>query len=209
MENNSYKIVILKNTLLIWFSLSLISSIAILSLLNIALSPILFGSIAFFSGWLVFLVLKRLIFSFTNYAVVSEAGLEIRNQNQKHFYSWTEITKVGLQLLMTKFAGINEGVPHLGISLSEQNKLPSLNSAKSLGLFKLKTDLEGFLGEPKMDLYINLRQLDDKDEPIMKILTNQKSYSKKLKPLVKTNSQDEYNKIIAENFIVDTEQKLR
>ncbi len=195
MEKNSYKIVILKNSILIWFSLFLISSIAILSLLNISLSPLLFGSIAFFSGWLVFIVLKRLISSFTNYAVVSEAGLEIRNQNQKHFISWTEITKVGLQLLMTKFAGINEGVPHLGISLSEQNKLPSLNSAKSLGLFKLKTDLEGFLGEPKMDLYINLRQLDDKDEPIMKILTNQKSYSKHLKPLIKTSSHDEYNKI--------------
>ena len=76
-----------------------------------------------------------------------------------------------------------------------------ITSFGEYGFITKRQDLAGYMKEEnKSDLYISAKFLSEKDKLLMDFLSAKSMYQQSIPPLIKTNSQEEYDKVVSENF---------
>lgn len=136
------------------------------------------------------------------FAHISDKGVGIHSEVGMVQLGWVDVYKVGIQVLIFKRAGAWEAHPHLALFVTDESKqrLASIQTKKSGILYRNQSDVQGFLGETRADFYINLFQMVDNEGDIIELLKQQKGFTNPIKPLVDTQSQEEYDRLFKENF---------
>jgi hypothetical protein len=179
----------------------MLMTVAIISLINVPKEPLLGLFSAIWFGGIALSSLRSWLLSRKNYVTVSENGIELKHSAGVIQIPWSEIKTVCLQIILTKVITWY-GQPQLALQLSTQNinKINEINSSNSGGLYRKRDDLADLIGENKLDLYINMYKATEEDAAILNILKRQPSFVEHVKPLIKTKSLEEYNKVYEENF---------
>jgi len=157
--------------------------------------------------WLLFLWSIVKYFKSRNERVeISDTGTIIYQHGKIVSFDWNEIEKIGFQALVSQRLGMYEIYPNLAIKLivSSKLKIEAIVSSKEYRFIRKTGDLKDYIGkEEKYDLYINISFLKENDKGILDFLdflSTKQAFIKSISPLIKTNSQEEYDKIVSENF---------
>jgi hypothetical protein len=164
----------------------------------------LLGVVTLFVFWLpsVFALIAFLN-SKNNRIEISEAGVTFyKNGSILTSFDWGEVDKFGFQASVAKRAGLYEATPYLAFELLESSrvKLDLLVSSKEFGFIRKKNDFEKYMAQEKLDLYFSMRTANESDQGMISLFSTKPSFLKSISPLVKTNDQAEYDKVVKENF---------
>ncbi len=157
-----------------------------------------------FWGLLWLLFLWGIIFYLKNlkvYCEVTKQDIKISDGKYIAKFDLSEITEINTQLLISKRMGVYEAQPYLVLKLVDEGKekLALLTSSREYGFIQKEDSITKYMGEDRGDVYVAMRTLEEeKLNGIKSLLGNSLT---PLKPLVKTNSQDEYNEILSKNAI--------
>lgn len=155
--------------------------------------------LAFF--WLIAVlgIIVHLIAS-KNYFEITEKSIKISDGKSTVILDTKEVEDINTQALVAKKIGGYETLPYLVFKIDDKSKkkLKTLSSSKEYGFLQKAEDLTNYLGEDKGDIYFLVRNLKEDDFNRIKNFLD-KSFTP-LKPLIKTNSKDEYARIMKEYF---------
>jgi len=152
--------------------------------------------------WLLFIFPLVYYFLNQNRLIINTNGLSIMFGGKTYYFGWNEVSKIGIQALVSpKSLGIMEIFLYLAINLKDKLKINDIKNHKEFDLIQKKDDLKNFRHqEDILDLYVSLRFTEDSDPPFLDFLKNKSTFVEHLKPLVRTDSEDEYNSVLKENF---------
>ncbi len=157
-----------------------------------------------FWGLLWLLFLSGIIFYLRNlkiYCEISNQDIKISDGREVVSFNLSEVIDVNTQLLISKRMGVYEAQPYIVLKLANESKdkLTSLSSSKEYGFIQKIDNITNYMGENKGDIYIAIRTLEeDKLNGIKGLLGKS---LEPLKPLVKTNNQEEYDEVLNKNTI--------
>lgn len=165
---------------------------------NLSLIPPVFA--VFFSFVFIYPVIDY--FSNRKGLFINIDGISVIFDGGTYSFKWDEIDQIGFQTLISeKSFGIREIIPYLALKLKDKFKINSIKNHKEYSFIQKKDDLNNFMYQQDvLDLYISLRFEEDKDSSLHNLIKSKSIYVDNLKPLVKTNSKDEYDSILKENF---------
>ena len=164
----------------------------------------LLGIAILFVFWLLFLTPLVLFFwSRSKRVEVSCSAISLYDGTKSVVFNLDEIKQIGFQALVSRRMGVWEGCPYLAIALTHAgiSMVEQITSFGEYGFITKRQDLAGYMKEEnKSDLYISAKFLSEKDKLLMDFLSAKSMYQQSIPPLIKTNSQEEYDKVVSENF---------
>ena len=153
--------------------------------------------------WLLFFwVMVKLFKSRSERTEITDSGIYIYQHKKMISFGWNEIEKIGCQVVIVQRMGTNEGFLYLSINVVDQSvgKLDILKSSNEFGFIRKAGDFTNYMGKDRMDLYINMHFIKEKDSGLFDLLSFKPGFVKTIPPLIKTRDKEEYEKILKENF---------
>lgn len=199
MPDKTYKLTVVDNNNFKFFGLLIIVLVMFVgSLFYTFFDPILGLFCTLITGYLVYFSLAGYLFSRKNHALVNAEGITIVINKTPHHLSWSDVNQLGYQAVQLKRSGVLEIHPYLALGTqSVPGGYAKLNPKKSFYFFLNQAFLSQHFGEPKLDLYLNLKQMHD--ESFQGLISRQASFVK-LPPLLLSKSQAEYDQQVTANF---------
>jgi hypothetical protein len=131
---------------------------------------------------------------------VNSDGFKLTFPEQDTYLGWDEIEKVGFQAVILPSRIISEARSYVAIKLKDTTKCQNLKNHREFGFIQLKDDLKDYKKQENVfDLYFSLISAPE-NKSILDILKTRKEYIEKITPVVKTQSDEQYEKILKENF---------
>lgn len=155
-----------------------------------------------FWGLLWLLFLWGIIFYLKNlkvYCEVTKQDIKISDGKYIAQFALPEIADINTQLLISKRMGVYEAQPYLVLKLVDESKekLTLLTSSREYGFIQKEDSITKYMGEERGDVYVAMRTLEEVKLNDIKNLLGKPLTP--LKPLVKTNSPEEYNEVVSRN----------
>lgn len=165
---------------------------------NLSLMPPLFS--LFFSLLFIYPVINY--FLNQNRLSIDIERLSIVFDGKTYSFKWEEINQIGFQVLISeKSFGVRETIPYLALKLKDISKINFMKDHKEFSFIQKKDDLKKFRHqEDILDLYVSLRFIDDLNLSFLDFLRSKSAFVEHLKPLIKTDNEDEYDSVLKENF---------
>ncbi|OIO45385.1 MAG: hypothetical protein COZ34_04730 [Candidatus Pacebacteria bacterium CG_4_10_14_3_um_filter_34_15] len=168
---------------------------------NLSLMPPLFS--LFFSLLLIYPVINY--FLNRNRLFIDIERLSITFDGRTYNFKWEEISQIGFQVLISeKSFGVREAIPYLALKLKDISKINFMKDHEEFGFIQKKDDLKKLKHqEDILDLYVSLRFAKYTDSFFLDFLKNKSAFAEHLKPLVRTDSEDEYDSVLKEKHASD------